>query len=58
MLDEWRCWSCGQMRPDPKIDVVSYPIEGLPGSKKNYKYCNDKPECLANIETMRKEGRI
>ena len=41
----WKCGICHQERPDEKIDVLSYPLQGLQGAVINLKYCNDKKEC-------------
>ncbi len=41
----WRCAICGEERPDNKIEVLTYPLKGLPGAERNLKYCNDKEDC-------------
>ncbi len=48
----WRCDACGDERPDEKISVLSVPwvIGGRVVGQRNYKYCNDKPDCLKQVE--------
>ena len=58
MEDKWTCAICGEKRWDSEIDVVSYPIEGLPGAERNIKYCNDKEACIKGAEDKMKTGKI
>ena len=41
----WKCDICHKERPDDRIDVLTYPMEGLPGAEINLKYCNDNEDC-------------
>ena len=42
----WRCRICKEERPDERIDVITYPMKGLPGAEINLKYCNDNVSCI------------
>ena len=55
MIDSWICAGCGQRRPDHNIDVYSVPIKGLPGSQRNYKYCNDNDDCFKKVVAIAAE---
>ncbi len=54
----WRCDACGDERPDEKISVLSVPliIDGRELGQMNYKYCNDRPECLKQVEEKARGG--
>ena len=54
----WTCHICGEERPDDKIDVLSYLIEGLPGAERNVGYCNDKEECRKGAEEKAKTHKV
>lgn len=48
--DVWTCHICRCLRPDSKISVHTTDISaqfGLPAGtmKRNYRFCNDKPQC-------------
>jgi len=54
MVEEltWPCEICRSIRPDDKINVLTYPLKGfekwrdLGGeADRNLKYCNDNPDC-------------
>lgn len=46
MIETWTCHICGDERPDVRISVYSFPIDGLPNATRNVRYCNDRPECF------------
>jgi len=41
----WKCEICGAERPDSRIKVLSYPLNGLPTGKRNLRYCGDNEAC-------------
>lgn len=48
---EFRCRVCSEMRPNEKISVKSFDHSAennLPEGtvRENYKYCNDRPDCV------------
>lgn len=54
----WRCQACKEMRPDDKISVLTYPLKDLKNAEVNYKYCNDKPECLEKAHKVALEDLL
>lgn len=54
----WMCHSCGDMRPDEKISVFSYPIPGFFGAVRNWRYCNDRPTCYAKAQQASTVGPL
>jgi hypothetical protein len=53
----WTCHVCKKTRPDAAISVYKVDISathGLPPGtmQQNIRYCNDNPECIANVETQ------
>ena len=54
----WPCEICGEIRPDDKIWVITYPLKGLPGAERNLKYCNDNKECMNAALKRSQEGKI
>jgi hypothetical protein len=54
----WTCHVCGEERPDARISVFTTDVSalfGLPAGtvKENVRYCNDRPECVAQGRTKR-----
>lgn len=47
---EWSCHHCGDIRPDALISVQHVPVPGMedlfPGTRQNFRYCNDRTECI------------
>jgi hypothetical protein len=54
-INEWRCDICKSIRPDDKVDVVSYQMKDCPEATINLKYCNDNWECIKKAEKFEKE---
>lgn len=55
----WVCDVCGDVRPDNCISVYTVDISddlGVPKgtAKRNFKYCNDRRECIEGVK--RKKG--
>lgn len=52
----WKCWICGEKRPDEFISVQVHDISLEQGGKNegeiivNVKYCNDKPACCGGAK--------
>lgn len=51
----WPCSVCGDIRPDACISVRTIDVSeemGLPegSAKRNYKYCNDRQECIEGVK--------
>lgn len=55
---KWKCGICHEIRDDDKIDVISYPFDGLPGAERNLKFCRDKTDCHMKAEAIAKKGKI
>ena len=58
MIDTWKCGVCFEERPDEKISVITYPMEGLLGAEINLKYCNDNDECYNKAIAKSKTGNL
>ena len=54
----WHCQICKKERPDTKISVLSYPMEGIPTATINTKYCNDNPQCFKGALKKQEKGEI
>ncbi len=57
-METWTCDSCGEKRPDDKIDVFTFPIKGLLGAERNWRYCNDRDKCFDKAKEKAKTGKI
>lgn len=53
----WKCVICGEERPDNEINVLTYPLKGLPGAEVNLKYCT-KDECYKKALEKAKTGEF
>jgi len=54
----WTCDVCGDVRPDRCISVHTVDISadlGVPegSAKRNFKYCNDRRECIEGVKRKR-----
>jgi len=51
-MEKWSCHICKEVRPDDKISVVTKPlvINGKTVGEQNFRYCNDKPECIEKAQ--------
>jgi hypothetical protein len=54
----WSCDVCQDWRPDAKISVFTTEVSALYGlqpgvMRENVRYCNDRPECIAQARTKR-----
>lgn len=51
----WSCHVCHDLRPDPKISVVTHHRRMAYGVEfdENIRYCNDRPACIEGAKTVR-----
>ncbi|HDY88962.1 MAG TPA: hypothetical protein ENH82_12725 [bacterium] len=49
----WKCHVCKKERPDAKISVLTRPIDNIPDSEMNIRYCNDNPDCVERVKTIK-----
>lgn len=58
MITTWMCDACHEKRPDDNISVLTYSLKDCPGAERNFKYCNDKDECLKVASNNAGAGKI
>ena len=54
----WKCDACGKTRKNKFISVLNYPLRVFSGASRNFKYCNDNPECLNTAYQKADTGKI
>lgn len=54
----WKCHSCGELRLDRNISVISYPYKDFPNATINKRYCNDKLDCYKKAVEKSKTGKV
>jgi hypothetical protein len=48
----------GKIRRNKFISVLNYPLKIFSGASRNFKYCNDNPECLNIAHQKADTGQI
>ena len=54
----WKCDSCEKERLNKDISVLTYSIDNSPYMSRNFKYCNDNPDCINYARKKASTGKI